>query len=262
MRTSRLLAWVCLALTICAAAVAQDSMNEDVIDQWAGHGPIAWLIPIQLMKIPYDKWDPALQRRIPKKASEDFRERVADRARKIRAGRERVDCGISIIQCFSGASDEPVSLLMSAEFSHDVVIGKVETIVPVWDQLSQKVSSLVYLRVEQTLKGTIPLGALIKYWRPNGLVKIGFVTLCSRYTDDEGLSRAIYVDDVAWLTKQQEHETYLVMGKLSKFHACFLDTFPPHEYRVENGQAFKAGEPTRLEELRDRMAVSSAPPMP
>jgi hypothetical protein len=211
MRTTQILPLLLLALTISGPVHPQTSINREIIDGWTGgdyrgapnsvYKP--WLIPIDLLKMKYEAWGPAERERIPKATYDKFHARLAEIAS---TGRP-YDCAFSNISLFSDGPPKPIALLRRAEVSQEVVIGKVEKIVPVWELGLEKLSSLVYLRVEESLKGTIPVGTVIKYYRSDAFVKIGRLTLCSRLYEYSERPRQFAENDVTWLTNEQQHST-------------------------------------------------------
>jgi hypothetical protein len=262
MRKSPILNLLLLTLVISGPVQAQTVPNKEIIDRWVGgdredasnsvYKP--WLIPVDLLKMKYEDWGPEERARIPKATYEKFHAMVAG----VAASGRPYDCAFSSISLYSDGPQKPITLLRIAEVSQEVVIGEVEKVVPVWELDIEKLSSLVYLRVEESLKGTIPVGTVIKYYRSDAIAKIGRVTLCSRRYEYGKRPRQFAENDVTWLTNEQQHSTYMVVGRLSQANRWFLESAPPSEFKVLGGAAFNAGEPTGLNEIYQRLASYQA----
>jgi hypothetical protein len=251
-----------LTMSLCMVATAHAQPNSDIINSWVGSAQVRaqsaangpWLIPIQLLITPYESWSPADRQRISKDSYAKFHAKVAEIATTDQSGK----CDYSAISLYEGGKPKEVGLFRLAEINSDVVLGKVEKVVPVWDRILEKVASLVYLRVDETLKGAIPVGTVVRYFRSDGLVRVGRVVLCSRFRDWTAPPQKPREDEVTWLSDDQYHLTYLIVGNLSQDNKWLIETSPPYEFKVNRGSAFEAGEPTGLNEIYERLATYQA----
>lgn len=197
--------------------------------------PEPWLIPTRLLAAPYSSWSQDDQNRAAQLQIDNFNAQVEAVRRLGRSG----ECSPAEALSSQGSghlgapADRRLSVVDVAGTRKNILIGEVVASESVWDAITRQISSLVYLKVKQVVRGLEPIavGDIVTFRRSWGTVTVRGVTLCS-YPGVVGSQTPLPLQNLP----ERQRPTFLILGRLIPGNGLFLNTQAFEEFPVIEGK--------------------------
>lgn len=229
-----------LVLFFLSSKTAADEIPARVIIQDPTHitmsrPPEPWLIPTRLLTAPYSSWSQDNQNRAAQMQIDNFNAQVEAVRRLGRSGECSPAEALSSqsLGHLGAPADRRLSVVDVAGTRKNILIGEVIASESAWDAITRQISSLVYLKVKQVVRGLEPIavGDIVTFRRSWGTVTVRGVTLCS-YPGAVGSQPPLPLQNLP----ERQRPNFLIMGRLIPGNGLFLNTQEFEEFPIIEGK--------------------------